>query len=115
MSTFKGTGQTEAEWAEAEAFFNSKSNSGEVKFHNKKDKAFILSASNEIEKKESTGRDFVKIAEVIYALNNTSNIVHEPDAGLGGFGRVKRAIDRKGKMVVVKVEGKESKKKYSRS
>lgn len=92
---------TKEEFEEAKAFFDA--NPNEIKFHAKK--------KNEDGK--SKGHNFVNIAGDVYALNNVNNIVHEPDAGLGAFGRAKRAVNSDGKYIVVKVEGQEEKEKIS--
>lgn len=83
-----------SEWLEAEAYF--KNNPDEVKFQKK------LTAGG-----KKAGHSFVKIGNDVFALNNTSHMVHESDAGLGGFARAKRGVNRNGRRVVVKVEGKE--------
>ncbi len=94
------------EWLEAKAYFEA--NPKEIKFKGKKNQQVVEVEG--VQKKQSTGHDFVKIAGDIFALNNTSHIAHESDAGLGGFGRVKRAININGRPIVIKVEGAETKK-----
>lgn len=82
------------EWLEAQAYF--RDNPDEVKFQKK----FT-------EGGKEAGHSFVKIGNDIFALNNTSHMVHESDAGLGGFARAKRGVNKDGRRIVVKVEGKE--------
>lgn len=77
-----------SEWLEAEAYF--KNNPDEVKFQKK------LTAGG-----KKAGHSFVKIGNDVFALNNTSHMVHESDAGLGGFARAKRGVNRNGRRVVV--------------
>ncbi len=93
---------TEEEFERAKAFFDA--NPDEIKFHGKGEKN---------EKGQSEGHNFVKIAGGVYALNNATHVVHEPDAGLGAFGRAKRAVNSDGDYIVVKVEGQELKEKIS--
>lgn len=76
------------EWEDAKAFF--KKNPQEIKFRKAKKLAYTHS--------------FFYIDNTLYAVNNTKHHYPEPDAGAGGFSRVKFAIDQNNNRFAIKAE-----------
>ncbi len=86
---------TSKEWEEAESFF--KANPSEIKFRKSK-----------TPNKKKQGHSFVKIDNVIYAMNNTARTsyqlgVAENDISFGGYGRVKFGVNQKNELIAIKV------------
>lgn len=79
---------SQIEWEDAEAFF--KANPHEIKFRKAK--------------KLARAHSFFNFDGVIYVVNNTKHSDCEPDAGKGGFARVKRAFNQEGDCFAIRIE-----------
>ncbi len=94
---------TEAEWLDATQFF--KAHPTAIKYRKEDTQA----GKQSVIKGSPLAHSFVKINQIIYALNNTKHALFEPDAGKGNFGRAKIGVSQKGHRIVLKIESKDIK------